>query len=157
LNRIAMRHGIIVKLFRHVKTGASLVHGRKKIVLLNPDISGHFRRLVLAHELAHIVLGHHGRIDEEVEHEAEFVSAIALYPAREFFNCTIRSKNLDPSCITRYLSSRRDHADSLFVGMKLYAFFANRIDSHKATCPHNFSCQNGIPCQFLKNISFPVV
>lgn len=153
--RLASKHNIEIITSKHVRIGAAYKDGSKNKVLINNKLHGHFRRLILAHEIAHFTLGHFSNPDsEEIEHESELVSAAAIFPFAELHRCISRHGVIRRQYIERYLKASRDHSDYEYIAAKVHIFYRNRIDHAKQTCLYSLDCSKNRICPFIKKLFF---
>jgi hypothetical protein len=112
--------------------------------------------LILAHEISHFILDHFSSTDDEdIEHEAELVSAAAIFPLAELYRCILRHGKIRRRYIERYLQASRDHSDYGYIAAKVHIFYRNRMDHAKSTCPYCLICLEKQSCPFIKGIFFP--
>lgn len=126
------------KEFLQISTDGFVVENNNKyIIFLNQDMIESRQRFTIAHEIGHIVLGHHNLdgynliansgLDTDVEQEANMFARLILCPAQ----------------ITRYLPKNSDCISNLFKVSKQMA---------ELTLKHSFIDLNGMEC--IEDISY---
>lgn len=126
------------KEFLQISTDGFVVENNNKyIIFLNQDMIESRQRFTIAHEIGHIILGHHNLdgynliansgLDTDVEQEANMFARLILCPAQ----------------ITRYLPKNSDCISSFFKVSKQMA---------ELTLKHSFIDLKGMEC--IEDISY---